>query len=59
MMSISAVSDFGMYKEDKEMGNGAEWVQFGCGQWVHKDCIGGSVVVGGDGTERICSNCVL
>ena len=49
----------GTYKEDKEMGNGAEWVQCGCGQWIHEDCIGGSTVVGSDATERICSNCVL
>ena len=35
------------------MGNGAEWVQCGCGQWIHEDCIGDSTVVGSDGTERI------
>ena len=49
---------FGTYKEDKEMRNGAEWVQCGCGQWIHEDCIG-DTVKGSDGTERICCNCVL
>ena len=34
---------FGTYDEDKEMGNGAEWVQCGCGQWIYEDCIGGSI----------------
>ena len=49
MMSISAVSALvRMYKEDIEMGNGA---QCGCGQWIHEDCIGGSTVIGSDGTE--------
>ena len=46
-----------MYKEYKEMGNGAEYVG-GCGQWIHKDCVG-NTVVGSDGTELMCSNCVL
>ena len=50
---------FGTYKGDKEMGNRAEWIQCGYGQWIHEYCIGGSTVVGSDGTERICSNCVL
>ena len=26
-------------KEDIDMGNGAEWIQCGCGQWIHEDCI--------------------
>ena len=49
---------FGTYREDKEMGNGAEWVQCGCGQWIHEDCVS-NTVVGSDGTELMCSNCVL
>ena len=49
---------FGTYREDKEMGNGAEWVQCGCGQWIHEECIS-NTVIGSDCTERMCSNCVL
>jgi len=26
------------------MGNGAEWVQCGCGQWIHEDCIDKTVI---------------
>ena len=36
---------FGSYKEDKDMRNGAEWVQCGCSQWIHEDCIGNTVMV--------------
>ena len=54
---------FGTYKEDKEMRNGAkrngaEWIRCGCGQWIHEECIS-NTVMGSDGTERMCSNCVL
>ena len=41
---------FGMYREDKEMGNGVEWVQCGCGQWIHEECIS-NTVISSDGTE--------
>ena len=41
---------FGTYKEDKEMGNGAEWVQCGCGQWIYEDCVS-NTVADSDGTE--------
>ena len=49
---------FGTYKEDIDLGNGAEWVQCGCGQWIHEDCIDKSVT-GEDGIERMCCNCVV
>ena len=49
---------FGMYKEDIDLGNGAEWVQCGCGQWIHEDCIDKSVT-GEDRKERMCCNCVV
>ena len=49
---------YGTYREDKEMGNGAKWIQCGCGQWIHEDCVS-NTVVGSDGTELMCSNCVL
>ena len=48
----------GTYSDDISMGNGAEWVQCGCGQWIHADCID-KTVIGSDGTERMCSNCVV
>jgi len=40
------------------MGNGTEWVQCGCGQWIHEDCID-KTEIGGNGTERMRSNCIL
>ena len=49
---------FGTYKEDKEMRNGAEWIRCGCSQWIHEECIS-NTLMGSDGTERMCSNCVL
>ena len=49
---------FGTYKEDIDLGNGAEWVQCECGQWIHEDCIDESVT-GEDGKERMCSNYVV
>ena len=48
----------GTYKEDVEMGNGAEWVKCGCGQWIHADCIE-NTVTDKDGIERFCSKCVV
>ena len=48
----------GTYSEDIVIGNGAEWIQCGCGQWIHEDCIV-NTMIGSDGTERMCSNCVL
>ena len=40
----------GTYSEDMAMGNGAEWVQCGCGQWLHEDCID-KTEIGSDGIE--------
>jgi len=48
----------GTYKDDIDLGNGAEWVQCGCGQWIHEECID-VVVTDEDGNERICSSCVV
>ena len=42
---------FGTYKEDIDLGNGAEWVQCGCGRIDES-------VTGEDGKERMCSNYV-
>jgi len=49
---------FGSYQNDAEENNGAEWVQCGCGQWLHEDCID-KVMTGEDGRDRMCSSCVL
>jgi len=43
----------GSYRQDIEENNGTEWVQCGCGQWIHEDCIDQ------DGKDRMCCNCVL
>ena len=48
----------GTYREDIVIGNGAEWIECGCGQWIHEDCVV-NTMIGSDGTERICSNCIL
>ena len=64
MMSISAVGErLGMYKKIKK-GNEAEWVQCGCSQWIHEDCIDGSTVVGSNSLSdfqhvNLCLNLVL
>ena len=29
----------GTYNDDITLGNGAEWIQCGCGQWIHEECI--------------------
>ena len=47
----------GTYNDDITLGNGAEWIQCGCGQWIHEECIV-DTMTGDDGTERICSNCI-
>ena len=44
---------FGIYKEDKEMRNGAEWVQCGCGQWIYEDCIGNTMISSDKGSAVI------
>ena len=46
------------YEDDVCLGTGAEWVQCGCGRWLHEECID-SVVYGDDVQERFCSYCVL
>ena len=48
----------GTYSEDIVIGNDAEWIECGCGQWIHEDCIV-NTMIGSDGSERMCSNCVL
>ena len=48
----------GTYKDDIDQGNGAEWIQCGCGQWIHEECID-VTATDEDGNERICSNCVI
>ena len=48
----------GAYKDDIDLGNGAEWIQYGCGQWIYKECIG-VAVTDEDGNEGICSSCVV
>ena len=48
----------GTYSEDMVIGNGAEWIECGCGQWIHEDCVV-NTMIGSDGTERMCSNCIL
>ena len=55
---------FGDVQKDEETGNEADWVQCGCGQWIHEDCIGGSTVVGSDSLSdfqhvNLCLNLVL
>ena len=57
ILIINAVSVL-VHKEDIDLGNGVEWVQCGCGQWIHEDCIDKSVT-GEDGKERMCCNCVV
>lgn len=49
---------FGTYKEDIDLGNGAEWIQCSCGQWIYEECID-ETVVGEDGIKIMCSNCVI
>ena len=39
-------------------GTGVEWVQCGCGRWLHEECID-SVIQDADGQERFCSFCVV
>ena len=46
------------YNEDVRQGTGVEWVQCGCGRWLHEECID-SVIQDADGQERFCSFCVV
>ena len=29
----------GTYNDDITLGDGVEWIQCGCGQWIHEECI--------------------
>ena len=47
----------GTHNDNITLGNGAERIQCGCGQWIHEECIV-NTMTGDDGTETICSNCI-
>ena len=49
---------FGTFEEDISLGNGAEWVQCACKQWIHVECIS-ETVNDENGRKRVCSNCVI
>ena len=49
---------FGTFEEDISPGNGAEWVQCACKQWIHVECIS-ETVTDENGRKRVCSNCVI
>ena len=49
---------FGTFEEDISLGNGAEWVQCACKQWIHMECIS-ETVIDENGKQRVCSNCVI
>ena len=49
---------FGTYKDDIDSANGAVWLQCGCGQWIHEECID-VTATGEDGKEWMCSNCIV
>jgi len=44
--------------EDVMLGNEAEWAQYGCGRWIHADCIT-ETAMDENGKQRMCSNCVV
>ena len=48
----------GTYQKDVDMGNGAEWVKCGCGQWIHEECVE-NAVTDVNGAVRCCSNCIV
>ena len=46
------------YEDDVRSGCGEEWIQCACDRWIHANCID-EVIIGADGSERICSFCVV
>ena len=41
----------GIYTDDITLGNGTEWIQCGCSQWIHEEYIV-DTLIGDDGTEE-------
>ena len=45
---------FGLYSEDI---SGADWIECGCGRWLHEECAE-ECVVDANGKERFCPTCL-
>ena len=45
---------FGLYSEDV---SGADWIECGCGLWLHEECAE-ECVVDANGKERFCPTCL-
>ena len=48
----------GTYEEDILAASGEEWVQCGCGSWIHEKCID-DVKFDENGKELFCPVCVV
>ena len=44
----------GTYQEDISLGNGAEWIKCGCGQWLNEKCVE-NTATDVNGVVRFCS----